>query len=254
MGAIDIVRQAREDGDSMVVSILRTLKKKQGEVDFVKLIRASNVDVLAIIAPGLEDKELDDFLSSKKLMVLKPIPDLSSFFEEGTSPEEILKHINENTDKDVSISELTPSCAKAVASLVFADKSKPNAGVIDDFAELLTRVMCRPDDFDVQKAFLFVMQEAWFNAGKAKGLIKELFIKMYDNGFIAVEAFNMWKEDSKNKTKGKMPALLQTNGWIEEIQPIEHDDEGDEEQDEEDEGDEQIAFDDYLANNPKEYF
>jgi hypothetical protein len=182
------------------------------------------------------------------LMVLKPIPDLSSFFEEGKSPEEILKYINEKTDKNVCISELTPICAKEGASQVFADKSNANVGVIDNFAELLVRVMCRPDDFDAQKSFLFAMQEAWFNAGKPKGLIKELFIKMYDNGVVAVEAFNMWKEDSKNKTKGKMPALLQTNSWIEEIQPIEH--EGDE--DEGDEGDE--GGDDYLQNPNKEYF
>mmetsp|Transcript_14610 Transcript_14610/g.20733 ORF Transcript_14610/g.20733 Transcript_14610/m.20733 type:complete len:202 (+) Transcript_14610:926-1531(+) len=189
-----------------------------------------------------------NFWQKKNLHGLKPIGDLRGFVEStftNGSADDVFKHISSSFDDKVIVSDVSDLVCAALSKQIFADPKNPDLSAIDSFAPLMKRVLCVPvEDTDGQKNSLFQLQGAWFDAGKAKGVIKQIFVKSKEAGFFTVDAFNAWKEDSKNKTKGKMPALLQVNSWIDEIQPIVHEpDEGDDEEEDEDEGEEEEEFD-----------
>ena len=39
-----------------------------------------------------------------------------------------------------------------------------------------------------------------------------MFVKCHEMGLVNYESVDMWKEDMKNKTKGKMKALIEVKG------------------------------------------
>ena len=89
------------------------------------------------------------------------------------------------------------------------DAKAPELGVLDEFTPLLTRVVVEPTDIAAQSSLLFSVQGAWFAKGAEKKTFKEIFLKMHSLGYLSTDAMEHWKEDTINKTKGKMKALIQ---------------------------------------------
>jgi hypothetical protein len=221
----------------LLIKVMVGTKDKKGERPLVEAVRAMDTDVLGIIAPGLEGDKLDTFLEKNGLLCIKPIPvdSLLSWVEDAlgkkTSAKDILSHVNKQVDAKISVVDLAPVVAKHTMAIVYADASKPALGALDEYAQLLVRVLNSPPDLDAQRTFLFAVQKAWYEAGKGKGKeAKEMMIKIFDLKICAVEAFVMWKEDTKDSTPGKMKLLLKVNSWLETVlpKPVEEDyDEGD---------------------------
>jgi hypothetical protein len=232
---------------NLMTEILQALQKKMGnEVEFGKFVKDDDVDILSVLTEGkdLDEKDLDKLLTSKDLLAIKPLPDLSkevsSALSAGKSPAKVLEEINAKVGDKLSVSDLTGVVVDAAMAKVFEGKeADPKA--LEPFKPLLNRILVAPTDLAMQITAVFHVQLAWFAAGATKGLLKTLFITIFDMEVVSAEAFMGWKEDTRLHKKSKMKALLQVNGWLEEIKPKE-------EFEDEDEGDELEEEDEYLVN------
>lgn len=253
LGLADCLRPMKADVESELISplvtkVLQATLSKMEELQFTEFVRRSGVDFLPLICGDKTDEEVEKFLTEHGLLCIKPVPDMSDHviksLESGESPDTLLAHINK-TAGPVSVSALGPVVIKVVVAKILAGDVDAAAKTLEPYKALLFRILSEPEDLNMQKQCVFEAQLAWFEKGATKGVIKKVFIALYETEIISAVAFMEWKEDTNMKKaykKSKMKALLQANSWLEEIRPVEEEysDEGDEGDEEEDE---------YFVNN-----
>lgn len=240
-----LTEKVPETAAAVVTQLLQVLLKKKKEKKLLKMVSKSKLDVLDIIAKGLEGDKLQEFLAEKELLCLVPVADVSTDVtkkleaEGAASVDAVLKLVNDEIDVQLSAASVVPAVSKYLFSQVFKGDTI-DTDVIKTFVPLLNRCLNVPKpDFEAHKDVLFAAQKKW-DKSNYSGNIKDIFISLHENELLTHEAFNLWKEDTKSKTKGKMKALLKVNSWIESITPIPvsefDEDEGDEEEEEEYDG------------------
>jgi len=67
-----------EQSSAVLAAALAEYQSRKGERALRSLVDESKIDVVELIAPRLTGKQLDGFLSSKKLISLRPIPNLTA--------------------------------------------------------------------------------------------------------------------------------------------------------------------------------
>jgi len=234
-------KKSSEEAALVITEVLQFLKSKKNEKTLKTIVENSKLDLMPIIAAGLDGEALTDLLTSKDLLCLAPVPDLSKdlskMLKDGKGDAEVLATINSNFDSKQSAASLAPALTEFVLGKVLKDPSTPDVSAIKDHADLLKRALCEPKpDLEAMKGSLLLATAKWAAAKQVKGVIKTIFQALHEHVGIAPEAFEAWRKDG-SKTPGKMKALLQCNSWVESILP--------KPEQEEDEGDEGDYDDDY---------
>jgi hypothetical protein len=184
-----------EEASAIVVAVLQWLFSAKGEVILMKILVHSKMDVIAIIATGLEGDALDSFLIEKDLLCLKPVPDLSVDIKKalaaGDSPADVLKLINSKIDDKLSAAIMVPAVTEALGLAIFK-ATPPAIDQIELYAPLLKRVLA-PKDLVAQKDALLVLTGAWNTAKLPKGVIKSIFEAMQQHVGIGHEVVNLMR-------------------------------------------------------------
>jgi len=229
-GSASASAAASKSAPSLLLATLVAFKNKKSDKQLLELVRgaeaadkAKALDVVKALSSA-SGAELDSFLESHGLLVLKPVPDLgeavSAQLASGAAPDAVLAAINKDVDSKLSPgTNVINAVAKHVATLVYANAGKADLSVLPTWAPLLRRV-APASDADAQLRVLFESQGAWFRAGATKALLKELFLGLFDAKLVQAEVYDAWRNDTTFKNKdGKSKALLQVHSWITDIQP-----------------------------------
>jgi len=229
-GSASASAAASKSAPSLLLATLVAFKNKKSDKQLLELVRgaeaadkAKALDVVKALSSA-SGAELDSFLESHGLLVLKPVPDLgeavSAQLASGAAPDAVLAAINKDVDPKLSPgTNVINAVAKHVATLVYANAGKADLSVLPTWAPLLRRV-APASDADAQLRVLFESQGAWFRAGATKALLKELFLGLFDAKLVQAEVYDAWRNDTTFKNKdGKSKALLQVHSWITDIQP-----------------------------------
>jgi len=197
-----------------------------------------------------------DFLTTKELLCLFPVPDLTesvlSLLEKGKSANEILTHINGSVDEKMKVPYLLTPVASFIVTKASKEK-KFNMGVLTSYTPLLQRVIA--NDSVCELKFIYVVQN-----GVTKDEVKSVFEKIHSEKLASSESFILWKDDlpdltikgNKESIAKKRSILSKVFGWLERLQteiriaiegppPAEGEEEEEEEEDE------------YLSNPNKEF-
>lgn len=214
---------------SLLLTTLVAFKGKKGDKALLELVNAAQkaeagLDVCALLSGGLKAKDLDAFLNSRDLLILKPVPDLTAevaaSLAAGDKPEKILASIAAAVDPKLAPGlGVTNAVASHVFGLVFATAGKADLAVLAAWSPLLARV-APSFDADAQLRLLFEAQLAWFKAGATKALLKDTFVALFDAKLVGALVYDAWRNDLVEKSKnGKLKAMLQVQAWITDIQP-----------------------------------
>lgn len=235
---IKTLQEKKSDDVAVVLlAVLKLFKSKKGDKVLKATVDKSEVDVLEIIASGKENEALTKWLTAEELLAIAPVPDLSKdivkLLQGGKSQADVLAVINKEFTAKQSAVSLAKAVVDHVLSKVFAEPKQPNFGAIEAHLQLLKRVLCEPKvDTDGLKNTLKQAQAHWAKNGSTKGVILALFQALNKAELAPYDALQAWRED-REKTTGKMKALLQVNSWCDTLKPIVHEeDEGDESDDE----------------------
>jgi len=233
--------EAADHVSTVTTDVLAAVATAKGDRVVKSLAEESKIDVLPVIAPGKDGEDLAAFLESKKLLCLKPPPKIGGQVAEalakGDSPDDVLSMVNKEVSAKIDVEFLIPVLMNHLLAAVFKDPKAANIGALEPLVGLLQRATMK--DPLAETKILFATQGAWFAAKKPKGVIRDLFTRLHELGLVSVEAFDLWREDEVDKTKGKMQALIKVNAFVSALpREAEYDDEGDEDEGEEEEEDE----------------
>ena len=214
---------------SLLLSTLVAFKGKKGDKALLELVNAAQkaeagLDVSALLSGGLKGKDLDAFLDSRGLLILKPVPDLTAdvtaSLAAGDKPEKILESISAAVDPKLAPGlGVTNAVASHVFGLVFAIAGKADLSALSAWTPLLSRV-APSFDAEAQLRLLFEAQLAWFKAGATKALLKDTFVALFESKLVGPLVYDAWRNDLVEKSKnGKLKAMLQVQAWITDIQP-----------------------------------
>jgi len=238
---VDVLQtKVPSEASSALITALQAIKQKKGDEKLLAMIEASQVDVLDVIAKDLTPDEVEQLLTEKNLLCLKPVSPLDQHvtkcLNEGKmSTDAILDYINKNTEAKQSLSSLGTIIGNKMGELIFSDPSKADLEPITQYSKLLKRVVSQPKaDPRGMANVLSAVQNAWSNAKMPKGALKPIFEKLHSSKIIAWEGFEHWRDDRDNRAPNKPKALVQVNSFLDSIQP-----KLEEEEDEGDEGDEE---------------
>jgi len=240
-------KQRAKDCADLLTETLVAVKEKKGERTIRDLTFESKVDVIPIIAPGIDDKQLDDVLKSKGLFALKPLPNLSSTAQSLLAKQDekgVLQFIKDSLGDDASVSYLTPHVGAAFGLAVFPNKESTKLENVNIWGDLLRRVV--QSDNVAQAQLLSACHGAWNSGVKTKDSIVSLWTQLRSSKIVTTEGFLAWKENSKDKIPGKNQALLKLNDWFESLTPKEPEPDLDAEQEE--------VGDSYLVNPNAAFF
>jgi len=212
---------------ALVLETLVALKNKKSDKFVLELVKAAQaadaqLDVAALIGGERKGADLDSFLESRGLLILKPVPDLTAGIaadlSAGAKADAVLATINASVDPKLAPGlGVTNAVAAHVFSQVYATAGKADLSVLPAWSSLLSRVAT---DADSQLRVLFEAQAAWFKAGAAKAVLKELFVALHAAKLVNALVFDAWRNDMVEKSKnGKSKALLQVHAWITDVQP-----------------------------------
>lgn len=212
---------------ALVLETLVALKNKKSDKFVLEAVKAAQaadakLDVAALIGGERKGADLDSFLESRGLLILKPVPDLTAGIAAdlaaGAQPDAVLATINAAVDPKLAPGlGVTNAVAAHVFAQVYATAGKADLSVLPAWSSLLGRVAT---DGDAQLRLLFEAQAAWFKAGAAKAVLKELFVALHAAKLVAALVYDAWRNDMVEKSKnGKSKALLQVHAWITDVQP-----------------------------------
>lgn len=222
----------------LLLEALKVVKRIKDKDALLAVVPAPQ-EALNVVAPGKEGAVLEAFLREEDLYCLFPKPDVSkdvaASLAKGDSPDKALAIITSKLKSDMSAAELVPVVAEHVMSLVFKSKKKPKLDKITPYAKLLKR--CVSGEEPAMANLLFAAQGAWFDAGKDKKVIRPLFEKFHELKVVTPLGFFAWKEDRRQKPKGKPQVLIKVSRWVIEMQPKVEEESDEEESDEEEEDD-----------------
>jgi hypothetical protein len=227
--------------------------KKRGE-EYVseKLNNFDEEKLINAIAGDKSGDELDALLKSNGLLFLKPVgnnlsKNVTSRLEKGDSPDSVLKYIASQVNPEVPVDFLLATITKTCMDKAVTAADSNAADIFNSFAPLIQRAVFKAPKSE--KQVVFALQSAWFAAGADKKVIKGLAQALFESQAISYDGFDQWREDTTNKSKGKLPMLIKITSFLEENRPKEPDYEEDEE-----EGEDEEEIDDYLTNPNAEYF
>jgi len=207
-----------EEAGELLVDVLQSFKEKKSDRELVELCKPESEQVMTLVKAAAGDKDLDAFLGEKELIVIKPVSDLTedvrSSFASGKSADDVLAMVTASAGDKLIVSYLAPVVLEEALKGVFEEKKSPKLEVLSTFGPLLKRVLL--NDHPAQGAALFQLQGTWFQNGSDKSIILPLFQKM--EAIIEPQGYVNWLENVKNKTPGRVPALLKVSSFVKEQQ------------------------------------
>jgi len=241
-------KQRTKDLGEILTDTLIAVKDKKGERAVRDLTQESKIDILPLISSGKDGKELDELLRSKGLLVLKPLPNLKTEIQSTLAKRDekaSLQLIKDSVPDDANVSYLAPTVGAAFGSVVFPNKDTFNLDSVSVWSNLLIRVVS--NDSVAQSQLLSSCHGAWNSGVKSKESIIALWDTLQSKKIVSTDGFMAWKDDAKDKTPGKVQALLKLNNWLEALKPKEPEVDPDQETDD-------TPEDSYLVNPNAAFF
>ena len=233
-------------GQQLLVEVLQAYRDRKGEKGLLELVQGSGVDVLEALLPAASAAQVEAFLASHSLLVLKPIPDLTaevqSLLAASAPPQQIVDALNARLSASVPVPALTRQVGLHVFKSVFASPSP--AAAVKESLPLLARV---GNDAGGRLLLLYCAQQCWFEKGGAKAALKDAMQAMMAGKAVESADLVAWRDDLKEGKgwTGKPKALLQVNAWLKGVEeeekkrrPKEEEEEEEEDEDEDDDDDE----------------
>ena len=236
-----------DEASNVLTKVFSTLSRANGEMYLRNLV--SDLDYLSTLSNNLDGEALSTYLETNDLYFLKPMDDLSKTIDLTGTAAATLTFINGKVDEKLPVDYLTTMVVEEALTRVFKDTKNIDMKVFSEFAPLIAR--CVQGEIALQTDIVFMVQQAWFKAGADKSTIKNIFKELYDLEIVTFPAFQSWRENTKNKAKGKLQCLLKVNNFLDEITPPEPREEYDEDEEYDEEEEEQE--DDYLQNPNAEW-
>ena len=216
--------------------------------------KVESIDSNELISTLIGDRNEADgnkFLEEQKLLFLKPIEttgineNISKMLDNNTDPSEIVNFINEQVTAETPI-DIVDIVAQSLFDKVFTEPKNPNLDIISKFKPLIQRSIYKTIDGGMN--FVFNLQQKVMDSKTDKSSTISVVDTLLKSESLPYDAFDAWREDKSNKTKGKLPMLLKLSSYLDENRPKVYDEEYDEEEDEDEE------IDEYLINPNAEYF
>ena len=247
--AVKVVKDGR-----VLTEALKAYKDKKSEEALLRLVRDSGVQVLPVIlpSPAASATEVEAFLTQQGLLVLKPIPDLTTditaLLSSSAPPAQVVDALNAGLAPSTPIPALTKLVTGHVFGLLFTPTATAPSKAMAEYIPLLTRVA---NDGHARVLTLYAAQAAWFKAGCVKGALKDVFVGLKAAGVVKGVDVVGWRDDLKEGkgVAGKPKALLQVSLWVKEVEeevkkerPREEEEDDEDEEDEDEDEDEDESY------------
>eukprot|EP00742_Colponemidia_sp_Colp-10_P003244 GILJ01003454.1.p1 GENE.GILJ01003454.1~~GILJ01003454.1.p1 ORF type:complete len:871 (-),score=163.96 GILJ01003454.1:2061-4673(-) len=172
--------------------------------------------------------------------MLSSSPSVSEYIQEALiekqSADAILKwieaHAGEDPERPAFARTVTRCVLRFVLDIAHGKERRESQSeelLIVQYRDLLRRFVSPTVAHQLQ--CLFEIQNVCYEVGFPKGLIKRLFNLFYEHDIVLEDAIEEWKEDTRDKTPGKVEAVIQLNEWLNWLKEAEEEDDEDAEND-----------------------
>lgn len=217
---------------NLAATMLVIIAESHKEACARELWEASEIDLTQWLPEGERDEEHTfAFATDNKVEWLYPFMGCKQHMHEAFAadqePEAIIAWLKENVPKELLFSDA--GARSIMRTLLRAFSPASEAAKLRKYATIAEHFFNTVESKEMTRFQLQMVYEVQLFCNELdfdpKDLVKRLFHAVYEYDMVSEEAFSAWKDDTGDKTPGKMRALLQANAFIQWLAEAEEEEE-----------------------------